>query len=164
MILRVWSSCLQSPQSWRKLDPRKHTQQVPRSRTRLPDLPKARTQAKAQQSITVQCASNMMQNMACHAGCDMQCISVLRKGRIEPGLNLEIQVCHWKHEMKSPENDIKNARIGVTVWKCKRFKNDTGLRFTASSHLNAMRWTSYNTQTWQKNYMAGMNLGCLTKF
>ena len=35
----------------------------------------------------------------------------------EPGLNLEIQVCHWKDEMKSLENDIKNAGIGVTVWK-----------------------------------------------
>ena len=33
------------------------------------------------------------------------------------GLNLEIQVCHWKGEMKSLENDIKNAGIGVTVWK-----------------------------------------------
>ena len=28
-----------------------------------------------------------------------------------------IQVCHWKDEMKSLENDIKNAGIGVTVWK-----------------------------------------------
>ena len=35
----------------------------------------------------------------------------------EPGLNLENQVCHWKYEMKSLENDIKNAGIGVTVWK-----------------------------------------------
>ena len=37
----------------------------------------------------------------------------------EPGLNLEIQACHWKDEMKSLENDIKNAGIGVTVWKWK---------------------------------------------
>ena len=35
----------------------------------------------------------------------------------EPCLKLEIQVCHWKGEMKSLENDIKNAEIGVTVWK-----------------------------------------------
>ena len=35
----------------------------------------------------------------------------------EPGLNLEFQVCHWKDKMKSLENDIKNAGIGVTVWK-----------------------------------------------
>ena len=39
------------------------------------------------------------------------------KGMHEPGLNLEIQVFHWKDEMKSLENDIKNAGIGVTVWK-----------------------------------------------
>ena len=36
------------------------------------------------------------------------------KGMHEPGLNLEIQVFHWKEEMKLLENDIKNARIGVT--------------------------------------------------
>ena len=29
----------------------------------------------------------------------------------------EIQVCHWKGEMKSLENDIKITGIGVTVWK-----------------------------------------------
>ena len=57
----------------------------------------------------------------------------------EPGLNLENQVCNWKDEMKSLENDIKNAGIGVTVGNGKRFKIDTGLRFTASRHLNAMK-------------------------
>ena len=36
---------------------------------------------------------------------------------IEPDLNLEIQVCHWKGEVISVEIDIKNAGIGVTVWK-----------------------------------------------
>ena len=52
VISRVWSSCLQGSQSYRKLDPRKRTQQVPRSRTRLPALPKTRTQAMEPQSIT----------------------------------------------------------------------------------------------------------------
>ena len=52
VISRVWSSCLQGSQSCRKLDPRKRTQQVPRSRTRLPALPIARTQAMEPQSIT----------------------------------------------------------------------------------------------------------------
>ena len=46
MISKVWSSCLQGSQSCRRLDPRKRSQQVPRARTRLPALPKARTQAK----------------------------------------------------------------------------------------------------------------------
>ena len=63
VISRVWSSCLQGSQSCRKLDPRKRTQQVPRSRTRLPALPKARTQATEKQSVMVQCTSNMMQYM-----------------------------------------------------------------------------------------------------
>ena len=52
VISRVWSSCLQGSQSCRKLDPRKRFQQVPRKRSRLLALPKARTEAKDQQSIT----------------------------------------------------------------------------------------------------------------
>ena len=36
---------------------------------------------------------------------------------IEPGLNMEIQVCHCKYGMKLLENDIKITGIGVTVWK-----------------------------------------------
>ena len=47
---------------------------------------------------------------------------------IEPGLNLEIQECHWKGEMISLENDIKNAGIGDTVGNGKQFKYGTGLR------------------------------------
>ena len=35
----------------------------------------------------------------------------------EPGLNMEIQVCHWKGEVISVEIDIKNTGIGDTVWK-----------------------------------------------
>ena len=55
--------------------------------------------------------------MVCYAGCGMRCICMICKGMNEPGLNMEIQMCHWKGEMKSLENDIKNAGIGVTVWK-----------------------------------------------
>ena len=43
----------------------------------------------------------------------------------EAGLNLEIQVCHWKDEMKSLENNIKNAGIGVTVWKWQAIQKMT---------------------------------------
>ena len=35
----------------------------------------------------------------------------------EPGLNLEIQECHWKGEVILVEIDIEIAGIGVTVWK-----------------------------------------------
>ena len=55
--------------------------------------------------------------MTCYAGCDAGCKMQDMTGMDEPGLNLEIQVCHWKDEMKSLENDINNAGIGVTVWK-----------------------------------------------
>ena len=55
--------------------------------------------------------------MICYAGCDAGCKMQDMTGKHEPGLNLEIQVCHWKDEVKSLENDIKNAGIGVTVWK-----------------------------------------------
>ena len=39
------------------------------------------------------------------------------KGMIEPGLNMEIQECHWKGEVISVEIDIKITGIGCTVWK-----------------------------------------------
>ena len=55
--------------------------------------------------------------MKCYVGCDAGCICKILQGMHEPSLNLEIQVCHWKDEMKSLENDIKNTGIGVTVWK-----------------------------------------------
>ena len=63
VISRVWSSCLQGSQSCRKLDPRKRTQQVPRSRTRLLALPKTRTQTNGTTINNEKYASNMMQNM-----------------------------------------------------------------------------------------------------
>ena len=41
------------------------------------------------------------------------------KGRIEPGLNMEIQEFHWKGEVISFEIDIKITGIGCAVWKWK---------------------------------------------
>ena len=99
--------------------------------------------------------NNQHMNMVWYARCGMRCICMIWQEMNEPGLNLEIQVCHWKDEMKSLENDIKNARIGVTVGNGKRCKYGHVLRFTASSHLNAMRWTCYSTQTWQQNAWKG---------
>ena len=58
-----WSSCLQDSQSCRKLDPRKRTRQVPRSRTRIPALPKTGTQTNGTTINNEKCASNMMQDM-----------------------------------------------------------------------------------------------------
>ena len=46
----------------------------------------------------------------------MQCIFMFRKGKFEPGLNLENQECHWKEELLSVEIGIKitgsDARFG----------------------------------------------------
>ena len=43
----------------------------------------------------------------------------------EPGLNLEIQVCHMKDEVISVEIDIKNTGIGCTVWKWQAIQMTT---------------------------------------
>ena len=114
VISRVWSSCLHSCQSW--LDPWKKTQRAPRYRTRLPALPKQDKQATRALSTTCK-LKQYDAKMVCYAGCNMWCICKIWQGMHEPGLNLEIQVCHWKDVMKSLENDIKNTGIGVTVWK-----------------------------------------------
>ena len=49
---------------------------------------------------------------------------------------------------RTPESEL---RFG----NGKRFKYDTGLRFTASRHLNAKSWTCYSTQTWRQNTWQG---------
>ena len=99
----------------------------------------------------VQGSNNMMQWWYAMRDAMRDAKCKIWQGMHEPGLNLEIQVCHWKDEMKSLENDIKNAESELRFGNDKRFKNDTGLWFTASSHLNATKWTCYNTQTWQQN-------------
>ena len=55
--------------------------------------------------------------MVWYAGCGMRCICMICKGMIEPGINLEIQECHWKEEMISVKIDIKITEIRCTVWK-----------------------------------------------
>ena len=49
-------------------------------------------------------------------------ICVLRKEKIESGLNLENQECRWKDELISVEIDIKITGIGCTVckWQAKQ--------------------------------------------
>ena len=99
--------------------------------------------------------NNQHMNMVWYAGCGMRCICMIWQGMIEPGLNMEIQVCHWKGEMKSLENDIKMLESEVRFGNGKQFEYGTGLRYRASSHLNATRWTCYSTQTWQQNTWQG---------
>ena len=163
MISRVWSSCLQSTLSWHKLDPRKRTQRVPRSRTRLPALPKARTQAKGDTINHVQCTNNMMQNMAWYAGCDMRCICMIWKGMIEPGLNLENQECHWKEELISVEIDIKITGIGCTVckWQAKQIWHRSAINSTRPSKcIKSNKLLRPNIATM---HMEVIHSRCLTK-
>src|SRR3954466_12143773 len=77
--------------------------------------PKQEHKQRGQTSITMQCASNMTQNMACYARCDKQCICVFRKDKDEQGIILANQVCHWIGEVISVEIDIKITGIGCTV-------------------------------------------------
>ena len=84
--------------------------------------PKQEQKQREPQSTAVQCASNMMQNKAWYVGCNMQCMRVLRKEKIEPGLNLANQERLWKDELISVEIDIKITGIGCTVckWQAKQ--------------------------------------------
>ena len=98
------------------------TSQVPRSRTRLPALPKTRAQTNGTTINNEKCANIMMQNM--HDMQDMTCGAYACSGREkgEQGINLENQVCRWKYEMISVEIDIKITGIGCTVckWQAKQ--------------------------------------------
>ena len=98
VISRVWSSCLQGSQSCRKLDPRKRTQQVPRSRTRLPALPKTRTQTNGTTINHVQCTSNMMQNM--YDMQDMICDAYACSGRKMMNMAVTWQTKHATGKMR----------------------------------------------------------------
>ena len=100
--------------------------------------------------------------MVCYAGCSMWCICKIWQGMIEPGLNLEIQVCHWKGEVILVEIYIKITESDAPFGNGKQNKYVTGLRLTTRDHLNASRTTCYITLTWQKKYMTGIHSRCLT--
>ena len=103
-----------------------------------------------QQSITVQCTSNMMQYMAWYARYDIQCICVLRKGKDEQGINLANQVCRWKDEMISVKIDIEITGNGCTVCKWQD-KYGTKLRLTARCYLACNKKLCYITPTWKQS-------------
>ena len=65
----------------------------------------------------MQCASNVMQDMAWDAIYDVQCIWVLRKGKDDHGIKLANQACHWKDGVISVEINIKITGNGCTVCK-----------------------------------------------
>ena len=163
VISRVWSSCLQCSQSCRKLDPRKRTQQVPRSRTRLPALPKTRTQTNGTTINSEKCASNMMQNM--YDMQDMICDAYACSGKKdEQGSNLENQACHWKDEMISVEIDIKITGNGCTVckWQAKQEWHESAINSMIALRMHQVTMLQHSNIA--TKHMAVIYRRCLTKY
>ena len=73
---------------------------------------------------------------------------MLQKGKIEPGLKLENQVCRWKEELISVEFDIKiTGKSDARFANGKQNYNGTILRLTARCHLECNKKLSYYTPT-----------------
>ena len=116
-----------------------------------------------QQSITVQCTSNMMQYMAWYARHDMQCICMLRKGKNDQGINLANQLCRWKDEMISVEIDIRITGNGCMVckWQATQEWRKTAINSTMPSRMQQETKLLHSNIT--TKYMAVMYTRCLTK-
>ena len=122
------------------------------------------TQTSKRNTINhVQSSSKYDANMVCYAGCDMWCICKIWQGMNEPGLNVEILVCHWKGEVISVEIDIKIAGIGDTVWKwqAKQIWHRSAIISkwpTKCIKINMLQHSNMTTK-----YMAGIHSWSLTK-
>ena len=121
------------------------------------------TRRSKHQKETHNIVNNQYMNMIWYARCGMRCICKIWQGVIEPGLNLEIQECHWKDEMKSLENDIKITGIGVTVWKWQAIQiwHRSAIYNKWSSKCNEMNMLQHSNMT--TKYMAGMHSRCLRR-
>ena len=93
----------------------------------------------------------------------MQCICVLRKEKIEPGLNLANQVRRWKDELISVEIDIKITRIGCTVckWQAKQEWHNFAINSTMPSRMQ--QETKILHSNIATKHMAVIYKRCLTK-
>ena len=96
--------------------------------------------------------------------CGMRCICMIWKGMIEPGLNLEIQECHWKGEVISVEINIKITGIGCTVckWQAKQIWHRSAINTTRPSKCiknNKLLHSNITTK-----HMAVIHSRCLTKY
>ena len=76
---------------------------------------------------------------------------VLRKGKIEPGLNLANQVCRWKDELILVELNIKITGTDARFASGKQNNNGTILRLIARCHLECNKKLSYCTPTEQQS-------------
>ena len=94
----------------------------------------------------------------------MQCICMLRKEKIEPGLNLANQVRRWKDELISVEIDIKITRIGCTVckWQAKQEWHDSAINSTMPSKMQ--QETKLLHSNIATKHMAVIYSRCLTKY
>ena len=81
----------------------------------------------------------------------------------EPGLNLEIQECHWKGEVISVEIDIKITGIGCTVWKwqAKQIWHRSAIISKWPTKCNKINMLQHSNMA--TKYMAGIHSRCLTK-
>ena len=102
-------------------------------------------------------------NMAWYARCDMQCICVLRKEKIEPGLNMENQERRWKDELILVEIDIKITGIGCTVckWQAKQEWHNSAINNTMLSRMQ--QETKLPLSNIATKHMALIYSRCLTK-
>ena len=93
----------------------------------------------------------------------MQCICVLRKEKIEPGLNLANQECRWKDELISVEIDIKITGIGCTVckWQAKQEWHNSAINSTMPSRMQ--QETKLLHSNIATKHMAVIYSRCLTK-
>ena len=88
---------------------------------------------------------------------------MLRKEKIEPGLNLANQECRWKDELISVEIDIKITGIGCTVckWQAKQIWHRSAINSTRPSKCiknNKLLHSNITTK-----HMAVIHSRCLTK-
>ena len=93
----------------------------------------------------------------------MQCICVLRKGKMEPGLNLANQECRRKDELISVEIDIKITGIGCTVckWQAKQEWHNSAINSTMPSRMQ--QETKLLHSNIATKHMGVIYARCLTK-
>ena len=92
-----------------------------------------------------------------------QCNAQATWWKIEPGLNLEIQVCHWKDEMKTLENDMKNAGIRATVWKWQAIQIWHRSAINSTRPPKCIKNNKLQYSNIETKYMARIHSRCLTK-
>ena len=103
----------------------------------------------------VQNSNNMMQRWYAmrdamrdaYARCDKECMNLASTWESKCATG-KMRWNLLKTILRMPESELQFGNS-------KQFKYGTGLRFTASSHLNATRWTCYSTQTWHQNTWQG---------